>query len=378
MRMRLGFKAVVYGLMALASGLPMGARASVDVVQSVPLETNLAIPGIQDTQSAWLELINSAKQSIDLEEFYMSGADVLTPVVNALKAAATRGVQIRIILDKGFYKTYPTDAQALATVANVKVKTIDFSKLGGIMHAKYFVVDRQRAYVGSANFDWLALSHIQEVGLKVDDQQLGAGLESVFNLDWASGQAPSTATFFEEVKTAFINPLVQLYASPTTDVPADVPPSLNALLNLMKNAKSSLKIQLYEYSTSLYGSTTKFRDLDNAIRAAALRGVKVEMALDKTAQKAGASDLLALSKIANISIKTITIPQWSGGALQYARVAHSKYMIVDDTQVWIGSENWSGDYFSSSRNVGIISSDNHVLSKIAQIFNKVWTSAYVR
>jgi phosphatidylserine/phosphatidylglycerophosphate/cardiolipin synthase-like enzyme len=371
--------AAAIGFMGCAS-IPQAAHASVDVVQSVPLETNLALPNVQDTQSAWIELINTAQHTIDMEEFYISVGDSLQPVLSALKAASARGVHIRLLLDKGFYTSSPTDGNNFALIPNTEVKTVDFSSYGGIMHAKYFVIDNQRAYVGSANFDWLALSHIHEVGLKVDDASISTGLETIFSQDWAMSTIHSKKGGKGFVGAVTGADLLQIFASPTTDVPAGISPTLAELVKLMGSATKSVKIQMYEYDTKVRttGATTatKFTTLDDAIRAAAARGVKVQLIVDKTALKAGSADLKALALLPNIEIRVITIPQWSGGPLQYARLIHSKYMIIDDQTAWIGSENWEASYFTGTRNVGLVTNDAGGLAKLVQIHATVWNCGY--
>src|SRR4051794_29317994 len=75
--------------------------ASVELVQSVPIETTLEVPGIADTQQVWISLIDSAKKTLDVEQFYISEkpGQSLTPVIAAVKAAAGRGVKVRFLID---------------------------------------------------------------------------------------------------------------------------------------------------------------------------------------------------------------------------------------------------------------------------------------
>ena len=65
----------------------------IEIVQSVPVETTLEVPGVALTQSVWLDLINSAQSTIDLEEFYVSSqaGSALEPVLGALQNAALMG-----------------------------------------------------------------------------------------------------------------------------------------------------------------------------------------------------------------------------------------------------------------------------------------------
>ncbi len=64
--------------------------------------------------------------------------------------------------------------------------------------------------------------------------------------------------------------------------------------------------------------------------------------------------LQALEPLRNLTVRLNTIPPWSGGFIPFARVDHSKYMVVDGRIGWVGTSNWSGDYFDSSRNVELV------------------------
>jgi len=46
----------------------------------------------------------------------------------------------------------------------VKVRDVDFGKWNssGIIHTKLMLVDRKHFYLGSANFDWRALTQVRQ------------------------------------------------------------------------------------------------------------------------------------------------------------------------------------------------------------------------
>jgi 3',5'-cyclic AMP phosphodiesterase CpdA len=50
-------------------------------------------------------------------------------------------------------------------------------------------------------------------------------------------------------------------------------------------------------------------------------------------------ELVALSQLKKVKVRSVTIPQWSGGKIDYARLIHSKYLVVDGTSSRVGSEN---------------------------------------
>jgi phosphatidylserine/phosphatidylglycerophosphate/cardiolipin synthase-like enzyme len=366
-------------LLPLAAFAGNGQAGALEVVQSVPLETTLAAPGVRATQTVWLEMIKGAKRSIDLEQFYIDNhkGEALEPVLNAIRDAAARGVKVRLIVDSKFFKNYPQEPTALAAVNNIEVKVIDFKS--GIQHAKYFVVDGVNTYAGSANFDWLALTHIHEIGLHFVDRDISQGLESVFNTDWAVA-APlkpgaMSLTAIEPVRPSAANPQMELIASPPAKNPEGLTDTISELTKLMDSARETLRVQVYQYSTRATGKG-KWLTLDSALRRAAKRGVKVRLMVDSVALKNSSPELKALGKVANVEVKSVKIPEWSGGHLDYARLIHSKYLTVDGSSAWVGSENWSEGYFTDSRNVGIILQSEAITGQLDQIFDRVWNSAY--
>lgn len=375
-------------LVGLGEGID-GAQASADleVVQSVPLETTLAVPGIRQTQEVWLEMISAAQSSLDLEQFYVSNeaGQALDPVIQAIFKAAARGVRVRLLVDQKFYKTYPDTVNQIGRTPNCEAREIDFSTYGGVQHAKYFIVDGKQAFLGSQNFDWRALSHIHEVGVRTTDSGIISGLQQVFAKDWAAAVGQNGAASIEADALSLAQSSLQLVASPPAANPGNLPDTLSTLTSLLDSAKTSVRVQVMEYSTKTYssansGSTSdtgaSWSTLDSALRKAAARGVHVQLMVDVSDLKSASKDLKALAKVQGVEVMSITIPQYSGGSIDYARLIHSKYLIVDGATVWVGTENWSKSYFTQTRNVGIVARDATVVSQLSQVFNQVWTSGY--
>ncbi|MGA2052134.1 MAG: phospholipase D-like domain-containing protein [Opitutales bacterium] len=364
-----------------------GMAATVELVQSVPLETSLAEPGLRSTSEVWLEMVQGANASLDIEQFYLSATPedgiedpVMLKVDDAIGAAAKRGVRVRLLLDAGFFKTYPDDAKALAQNANVTLKTIDVKALtGGIQHSKFFVADGKWAFLGSPNFDWRALDHVHEIGIRTDDAGVSSGLEAVFAKDWAQGvlvagkDGPAPA-----VKLVKGSAGVDFYASPKLMNPPGVNDTLTALLVKIQGAQKSVDLQTYEYSTTLYDSAQTWTVLQDALTAAAGRGVKVRLMLDASKVKTGGAALRTLAGTPNVEVKSVRIPAWSGGPISYARLIHSKYMVFDGTSAWVGTENLEGSYFETTRNVGVMFNDPKLVGELEGVFDRVWGSTYAK
>ncbi|HEX7602258.1 MAG TPA: phospholipase D-like domain-containing protein, partial [Polyangiaceae bacterium] len=196
-------RALLLGFLVLACGAraplavtppPPAPPPAVELVESWPLETSLDHPDIADAPDVWLEMIGAAKKTLDLGEFYASDQEGsrLHAVVEAVESAANRGVAVRFLVEEAFVSKYPETLLRFSKHAGITVRHFDRSKtMGGILHAKYFVVDGRQGYLGSQNFDWRSLEHIQELGVRLRQPALVAALGALFDADWdVCGGAP--------------------------------------------------------------------------------------------------------------------------------------------------------------------------------------------
>lgn len=369
--------------------LAIALLAPIQLAESYPVETTLDAPDVPDAQMAWIALIDDAKTSLDIAQFYVSEkpGGRLEPVLVAVEAAAKRGVAVRILADAKFAKIYPQSIDRLDAVRGIEVRRLDLDQLtGGVLHAKYFVVDRQRGWLGSQNFDWRSLEHIQELGVRIDQPALAAKLGQIFDYDWALavGTAPKAlpsrpvdAAQWTPVDFAGAPAEALLVASPASLLPAGADWDLPHLLAAIEGAKKTLRVQLLNYSVIGYDDTT-WEGLDAALRAAAKRGVQVSMIVADWNKKAPKVDAVqGLAKVPGITVKFATIPPAKSGPIPFGRVVHAKYLTIDGAWSWVGTSNWSKDYFFSSRNVGLIVRSEPFAKTLEGYFARLWTSAYV-
>ncbi len=385
---------------------PSDLRA-VELVETWPRETTLDHPDIADTATVWLEMFAGAEESIDLGEFYGATApgSALEPILEALEAAVARGVRVRLLIDAKFYARQPEVADRLGA-AGVEVRRLDLSELGGVMHAKYFVVDGRAAYIGSANFDWRSLAHIHELGVRLREPALIAAVRAIWAKDWSAADADPPAIAAapppDPVDRAPAPPLpspppiaprsgsgqvelayaghahrLALVASPRDLLPDPASWDLPRLLGMIDSAKRQVQIQLLSYALVGYDGA-RFDGIDLALRAAAARGVQVELLVaDWNKRPPALADLQSLQRVPGIQVRMATIPPASDGFIPFARVIHSKLMIVDGQTTWIGTSNFSGDYFYKSRNLGVIVDGAPFAADVGRIFRDLWGSTYV-
>jgi phosphatidylserine/phosphatidylglycerophosphate/cardiolipin synthase-like enzyme len=252
------------------------------------------------------------------------------------------------------------------------------------MHAKYFIVDGEDVYVGSQNFDWRALKHIYELGVRIIDRRAAAVFADVFEMDWTlSGsennriEIPRKRYPTPYVLTGGEDPLKYWPTfSPTGRIPDESLWDEKQLVNLIDSAQADVYVHVLTYSP-VASKNGYYAVLDNALRRAATRGVQVHvMCADWSKRKPTIDYLKSLGVIPNIEVKLSTIPEWSGGFIPYARVDHSKFLVVDDRWSWIGTSNWEKSYFHNARNVGLVVENKSINKILKKIYLKNWNSSY--
>ena len=369
-------------LLALLAGTLAQAQFSQPkLVQSIPAETDLADPELPFARDVWPEMIRGAQRTVDLAEFYITNepggkASALEPTLAALEDAGARGVKIRVLFSSRMVDQDPASIARLRKIPGLEWRPFDFgSGTHGILHAKYFVVDNSDAFVGSQNLDWRSLQHIHETGLRFSTPELVKPLSAVFETDWAfagTHRRPALPKAPEPAEP----PTYELVASPPFLNPPGVRSALPALTELLGQAKGRIRVQLLTYSP-VSSRVRYWPTLDNALRAAAQRGIRVQLLVsDWNLERPAVDHLKSLACLPNIQIRVASIPEAMTGHIPYARVIHSKYMTVDGDILWLGTSNWGEDYFTESRNVEIIARNKALAIQADGIFERLWNSRF--
>lgn len=98
---------------------------------------------------------------------------------------AARGVHVRILLDQTFMKESSAAFHLFKGKSNIDIRILPMAKLtGGVLHAKYFIVDGKAVFVGSQYWDWHALTQIHEMRAVVRKQRLAKTFDAAFDFDW--------------------------------------------------------------------------------------------------------------------------------------------------------------------------------------------------
>jgi phosphatidylserine/phosphatidylglycerophosphate/cardiolipin synthase-like enzyme len=366
------------------------------LVESVPAGAIADDPAIPNTSDVWLAMVTGAKHDIAVSQFYVSekpvdqpGIDKLQPVLLALEAAAARGVRVRLLVDAQFGQKYETSLARLSGHGVAVRRLVVTTSMGGVQHAKYLVVDGRDLYLGSANFDWRSLDHIHELGLRIVSDPLAKGLLRVFDGDWeAAGGAPpawyasgtpqsgdrrasSSVAAATKAGSAYAQigaHSLHLVASPRLYIPEESAWDLEHITKAIDGARRQLRIQVLDFDTKNRDGST-FEDLAFALQRAAVRGVHVNLLVSHWQKTKKLAAVQALAKVPGIEVRIVTVPEAATGFIPFARVVHAKYMVADDDRVWLGTSNWSGDYFFHSRNVGVMVDGKPLAAQLTQIFD---------
>lgn len=389
-------------LAALPAAATPGAPPDTDfqIVQSVPEATVIGEPGAPRTQQVWLQMIGAAQHRIDIAAFYIANkpGEALAPVIDALVAKARAGIKLRILLDHTFQKQSQAAIDRLRKVPNVELRILPVDKLtGGVLHAKYMIVDDADVFVGSQNLDWRAIDQIHEIGARITDTRFAATFEAAFDFTWklaadpdlpkaaiAAAKPPAFAPVTAEdpviLDAGGDDPLVAFPAfSPPAMMPRWLSSEQPALLRMIDASRRVLRIQVMTLSGYRdFGPKGYWPPIDNALRDAAARGVQVRIIVaDWSLHEPAQAYLKSLAVLPGITVKFSRLPQAPEGFIPYARVEHCKYAVADDRSIYIGTGNWSWSYFESSVNASVFVHGIGPAKTLSHIFDQDWSGPYV-
>ena len=209
-------------------------------------------------------------------------------------------------------------------------------------------------------------------------------VQAIFDQDWQA-QAALTAHSAVPLPMAGQPPARSgnyLVASPQRYNPPGVGDSQLELPRLLSEAKHEVRVQLLDYAPLSYGpdkTRPYYAVIDNAVRAAAARGVSIKLMVSNWNTDALELPYLkSLAVLPNVQIKIVTLPQAKQGFIPYARVIHSKTLEIDGQVAWVGTSNWLGGYLDNSRNLEVVMRSEAMAKRIGQLHEQLWDGPYAK
>ncbi|KAK5857241.1 hypothetical protein PBY51_010499 [Eleginops maclovinus] len=363
--------------MALVESIPQHMKYKPNVTFGIPLE------------KVWKDLISMATDQVDIASFYwtLTGEDINVnsssdapgrDILKELEELPSRNVSVRVVTSVPTVRTNSTDLEILKQ-SGVQVRKVNFGRLtGGVLHSKLWIVDRKHVFIGSANMDWRALTQVKELGVVVYNcSSLANDLHKIFKSYWEMGHSHSSIpqpwpaeydTAFNKqhpllVKSDNISSRLYLTGSPPSFCPPSRTQDLEAILSIISEAQHYVDVAVMEYFP-----TTRFERphrywpfIDDAIKTAAFeRRVSIRMLIScgRDSDPAMLPFLQSLASMdspqhnISIQIKLYIVPVGNQSDIPYTRVNHNKYMVTDKG-AYIGTSNWSADYFLTTAGLGL-------------------------
>ncbi|XP_066540533.1 5'-3' exonuclease PLD3 [Hoplias malabaricus] len=390
------------------------------LVESIPVgldfNSSVAHPSVYQT---WLNLISDAKSSLDIASFYwtLTNKDTKThePTANQGErilqelAQLSGKISVRIAVNKAD-KQLQDDLQLLADFG-ADVRTVNMRELtSGVLHTKFWVVDKKHIYIGSANMDWRSLTQVKELGAVVYDCScLADDLSKIFEAYWFLGQSKTIpAPWPSQYATAFnqdtpmqlslngTDSRVYLSSSPPSLCAEGRTPDLSSVLSVIKDAKHFVYIAVMNYLPTMEFSSSKkyWSDIDLELRRVAYeKKVQVRLLISCWSSSSplmfpflrSLASLQDTKGKLDVQVRIFVVPvSPSQKEIPYARVNHNKYMVTDQV-AYIGTSNWSGDYFVNTAGSALVVNQTHsksqsesqsVQQQLKAVFERDWDSEY--
>lgn len=281
----------------------------------------------------WLSAIDRAQHTIDLNDYLLTD----TALIQALIAAAHRGVRVEVIIDGHPYGDSSAVAQTEAAFqgsgVQLKVAPARFDESYAFDHAKYLVIDPGAVHaigiLGSPNGTASAFEGYNlEDAVETTAPTLTNALAAVFHADWTGTRAGAM-------------PRQSLVLSPGAQ---------GALVHLL-SASGPVAVMAEE----LGDAPALYQALDAHGRTAR---VLVPASLSVEGQRYAAALVQA-----GVQVRTLASPD-----------VHAK-LIITAHQTFVGSQNLSAVSLHDNREVGLITGATHIHTQALAWFDLAWARA---
>ena len=263
--------------------------------------------GPSGLETRMIGYIDGAETSLDLQ-MYLFTTD---SIADAVIAAHGRGVDVRVLLDPD-HEGNP-DVRADLQAAGVAVR--DAPSSYPFSHAKYMILDGDRAVIQSANFNYTSMASERNYGIVDRDPADVADLQRVFDTDWNGPAAPTQP---------------DLSCSRLIVTPIN---ARSRLVTLISGATQTLDVEV------IYMSDPNIR---SAVLDAHARGIAVRVLLADPSDYPDNQFMIDMLETAGVPVRVAT-----------SFNIHAK-MIIADGVVFVGSQNMSTAALIQNREVGAL------------------------
>ena len=289
-----------------------------------------------------LEVIAGAEQRLHVIEFVVYPDGTVQEILDALSAAAERGVEVRMLADEASDST--RRALEILHLSGIEAR---FDSPRRVTHNKLIIAD-DRVLLGSTNLTSNALDRNNEANIYVIDATVAAYFEEYFHALWAdSATEPSV-----------------VWSRDSLLVPLSDRDIASAYLSCLEQASERILVLQYvvRYDESYPGSS--YNRLVEALIEAHRDGIEVQVVLD-------ASDWITEHQIndrAQDLLLAEGIPLRNPPA---SIVTHAKLLICDDTVI-VSDANWAYKALEHYHGTSVQVTDLEVADQYRRYFQRIW------
>lgn len=318
-----------------------GNQSSVDSVNIHvnPADSPQVILSTPDYMNDVAGEIRNAQQSV-YAAMYFAEPYSGNIIVDELKAAVERGVDVRLTFDNETLDLYPNVEQDF-TSSGIPYKVVS-------NHAKVVVIDNATAYVGSANWNKNGLQNNWELSLKTKNPDTVKEAYEYVDILWEKGAKKVNNS--EKPSERFANG-IEFY---------------NLLLDRLKTAQS-VKVLMFQITYNAEDPEAADTKMLNVIKDANNRGANLQILLDDPTYYGRDGGRYFLSGN-NIPHK---LDEKNTG---YLERLHAKTVLIDDRVLFIGSQNWNYDSLDSPQEASIMTTDPQAISEFLALFDEKWNA----
>ena len=325
------------------------------------------------------EVATGAIEDAD-ERVWLAGYTLSSPaVVEALRAANARGVEVRVLVD-GTPVGGQTDHEAAAldalSDAGIEVRVFDGDRQRyRFHHPKYAIVD-DRALVLTENWNPSGVEgrSSRGWGVLVESDEVADELATVFETDAGWRDTISWDAYRQDATVVEGRDADGVY--PASFQPERVPVESVTVVTAPENAETEMRALLAGAEESIDLKQIRIADVDFPLLEetvkAAERGVTVRILLDRSwyveeENRELARELDRLVDREDVSIEVRLVEPRS----RFEKV-HAKGVIVDERRVLVGSPNWNNNSLRNNREVALVLTGEEVGGYYAAVFEADW------
>ncbi len=289
-----------------------------------------------DGRTPVLDTFNNARMRIDLMIYLLSDREAIM----ALKNAVLRGVAVRVLLEQHPCCSDDNTMQRalFGELQAARVQVQWANPAFRLTHAKMAVVDGATALIMSQNLTKSSFTFNREASIVDRDPVDIVALAALFTADWERSpyalSDPNLVIANSNARQTFLTLIGGAAKSLSVESEEMQDPAIiDALIAAQKHGVAVR----YIGSTASAGTTAPQRD-DNAAGRRRLTG-------------------------GDTSVRLLTAPY-----------VHTKTVVADGVVAFVGSENFSAASLDTNREIGILTTDTAIISRLTSVFTKDWAA----